>query len=156
MRTGEAAPDFSLAALHREGTVSLDDYRDRSPVLLAIMRGLYCPFCRRHIAHLGGTSQRLADVGVELLVVVATPLHRAKQYLKFRPARVPLAADPMLETHLAFGLPRHTESPEGQEALGAVPINPFGDLPEPRPLGEIAAALDQADPYEFTDADQEA
>lgn len=156
VRPGEPAPDFALPALHREGTVSLEDYRHKSPVLLAIMRGLYCPFCRRHIAHMGGTRQRLAEVGVEVLVVVATPAHRAKAYLKFRPAQVSLAADPMLETHRAFGIPRHFDTPEAHEAVGAVPINPFGDLPEPRPMGEVAAALSQAEPYEWTGADQEA
>jgi peroxiredoxin len=39
--------------------VSLDDYRGRSPVLLAMFRGLYCPFCRRSIAQLGTTTDKL-------------------------------------------------------------------------------------------------
>ncbi len=38
---GEPAPDFTLAAAHGEGTVSLGDYRGRSPVLLTLFRGLY-------------------------------------------------------------------------------------------------------------------
>ena len=38
---GEPAPDFMLAAAHGDGTVSLADYRGRSPVLLALFRGLY-------------------------------------------------------------------------------------------------------------------
>ena len=39
--SGEPAPDFMLAAAHGDGTVSLADYRGRSPVLLALFRGLY-------------------------------------------------------------------------------------------------------------------
>ena len=39
--SGEPAPDFTLAAAHGDGTVSLADYRGRSPVLLALFRGLY-------------------------------------------------------------------------------------------------------------------
>jgi peroxiredoxin len=38
---GEPAPDFTLAAAHGEGTVSLGEYRGRNPVLLALFRGLY-------------------------------------------------------------------------------------------------------------------
>ncbi len=41
VQTGEPAPDFTLPAADREGTVSLADYRGRSPVLLALFRGLY-------------------------------------------------------------------------------------------------------------------
>ncbi|MBI2000209.1 MAG: redoxin domain-containing protein [candidate division NC10 bacterium] len=41
VQPGERAPDFTLPAANREGTVSLADYRGRSPVLLALLRGLY-------------------------------------------------------------------------------------------------------------------
>ena len=41
MAPGEPAPDFTLVAAHGDGTVSLRDYRGRSPVLLALFRGLY-------------------------------------------------------------------------------------------------------------------
>jgi len=41
LRPGEPAPDFTLPAANREGSVSLADYRGRSPVLLAMYRGLY-------------------------------------------------------------------------------------------------------------------
>jgi peroxiredoxin len=38
---GEPAPEFTLPAAHGDGTVSLADYRGRSPLLLALFRGLY-------------------------------------------------------------------------------------------------------------------
>jgi peroxiredoxin len=41
VQPGEAAPDFEVPAVHREGTVSLADYRGRTPVFLALFRGLY-------------------------------------------------------------------------------------------------------------------
>ena len=41
VRVGEPAPEFVLPAVNREGTISLSDYRGRTPVLLAMMRGLY-------------------------------------------------------------------------------------------------------------------
>ena len=41
VQPGEQAPDFTLPAADREGSVSLADYRGRSPVLLTLLRGLY-------------------------------------------------------------------------------------------------------------------
>jgi hypothetical protein len=39
-------------------------------VLLAMMRGLYCAFCRRHIAQLGSTQRKLKALGIETLAIV--------------------------------------------------------------------------------------
>jgi peroxiredoxin len=41
LRPGDPAPAFTLPAVNRDGPVSLDDYRGRSPVLLALFRGLH-------------------------------------------------------------------------------------------------------------------
>jgi adenylate cyclase len=41
LRLGDPAPHFALPAVNREGQVSLDDYRGRSPVLIALFRGLH-------------------------------------------------------------------------------------------------------------------
>jgi peroxiredoxin len=41
LRPGDSAPAFALPAVNREGQVSLGDYRGRSPVLIALFRGLH-------------------------------------------------------------------------------------------------------------------
>jgi len=41
VQPGEPAPDFTLPAVHRDGVVSLGDYRGKSAVLVAMLRGLY-------------------------------------------------------------------------------------------------------------------
>ncbi len=46
---GDRAPDFDLPAADRAGRVVLAEDRRRGAVLLDMLRGLYCPFCRRHI-----------------------------------------------------------------------------------------------------------
>jgi len=41
VQPGEPAPDFVLPAAPGPGTVSLAQYRGRSPVLVALFRGVY-------------------------------------------------------------------------------------------------------------------
>lgn len=150
---GQPAPDFTLPAVHREGEVSLADYRGRSHLLLAIFVGLYCPFCRRNIAQLGGTQQKLRELGVDTLAVVATELENARLYFKYRPARVALAADPELATHRAYALPRAEVTDALLGALKEVPLNPTGELAQPLPLAELGPLLDREDGFERTPAD---
>jgi hypothetical protein len=53
LQAGDRAPEFTLPAVDREGTVSLADYRGRTALLLGLFRGTYCPFCRRAIVRMG-------------------------------------------------------------------------------------------------------
>src|SRR5579859_5896319 len=119
VQPGEPAPDFTLAAADHDGTVSLSDYRGKTALLLATMRGMYCAFCRRHIAQLGVTRKRLRPLGVEVLAIVATNSERARLYYKFRPVGVPVAADPDLTTHRAFGVPNQPMTPEFKQAVAS-------------------------------------
>ena len=116
---GQMAPDFTLPAADREGTVSLAEYRGR-PVFLALFRGLYCPFCRHQIARLATTAEKLRGQGVETLGVVATAADRARLYFRFHQARIPLAADPNLITHRAYGVPGVPMTAEITEGLNAL------------------------------------
>jgi hypothetical protein len=75
VRPGAEAPDFMLPLVNGEGQVSLARYRG-TPLLLVINRGLWCSFSRRYIAQLGGVRQRLRDLGVDLLAIVASDLER--------------------------------------------------------------------------------
>jgi peroxiredoxin len=38
---GDRAPDFTLPAINREGSVSLADFRGKRPVFLGLFRGLH-------------------------------------------------------------------------------------------------------------------
>ena len=134
--------------------MSLADYRGRSPALLAIFRGLWCSFCRRAIAQMGVTRQKLQALGVETLGIVATKTENARLYFRFHPTRLPLAADPELITHRAYGIPKPPTTPELMQALQEVLANPTGELPEPLPLAEIGNALDRLDGFKRTEADQ--
>jgi peroxiredoxin len=153
VQPGEPAPNFELPAVQDEGTVSLTDYRGRRPLFLALFVGLYCPFCRRSIARMGTLRDKLEAAGVETLGVVATELDNARLYFKYRPSRLPLAADPEFSTHRAYGLQRIQVDAAMMEVISAVRINPTGELPEPMSPDQAAVALDQAEGFQRTEAD---
>ncbi|HUG38222.1 MAG TPA: redoxin domain-containing protein, partial [Candidatus Limnocylindrales bacterium] len=154
IQPGERAPDFVLPTINREGTVSLADYRGKSPLFLAVFRGLWCPFCRRAITELGPISDKLRATGVETLVVVASDLENSRLYFKFRPSRVPLAADPECATHRAYGIPKVPMTPETMQALQTTRINPTGELPAALPVAEAGAALDRLQNFQSSPTDQ--
>jgi peroxiredoxin len=151
---GEPAPDFTLPAVDGTETVTLSHYRGRNSVFLALLLGLWCPFCRRQIAQLGTSEGKLKALGVETLAVVATPPENARLYFKYRPTRLRLGADPELSTHRAYGIPKPTPTQEFMEALDAARVNPTGELPGPVPVREAAMALAQKDGYSGTAVDE--
>ena len=165
IQPGEAAPAFVLPAVNREGTVSLDDFRGKSPVFIGLFRGLHCPFCRRQIALLGATQDKLRAMGVETLAVVNTPLERARLYFKYKPARVLLGADPEAATHRAFRVPEVEviANPSTSqwprritlEEVSQVRVNPTGELLGPTPIFEAMERLNAKDGFEATEVDQQ-
>jgi peroxiredoxin len=155
LQPGQPAPDFSLPAIHREGKISLADYKGRTPLLLALFRGVYCPFCRRAIAQLGRTADKLKAAGVETLGVVATQADRARLYFRYHPTRLPLAADPDLATLRAFRVPKPEATPQLVEQIKGVRTDVGGELSEPMPIMDALNALDEKDRFEHTPADNE-
>lgn len=151
---GERAPHFALPAVAGPETVSLDDYRGRSPLFLALMLGLWCPFCRRQLVQLGGFGEKLKALGIDSLAVVATAPENARLYFRFRPTKLRLASDPELTTHRAFRVPKPEATPEVLQAMDTVRINPTGELPEPLPISQAGKVLQQMDGYVYTPADQ--
>ena len=109
---GDRAPDFELPAAEAEGTVSLAEYRRRGPVLLVMLRGLYCSFCRRHMSLLRPACETLRGSGVGLLGIVIASPDRARLYFRHFPACFPIAAAPDRATHRAYGLLEVARTPE--------------------------------------------
>lgn len=104
---------------------------------------------------LGITREKLKALGVEALGIIATKPDHARLFFRFRPTRLPLAADPDLITHRSFGLPRPEVTPELMQGFGSVRINPTGELPEPLPVMEASPVLDRLDGFQRTETDQD-
>lgn len=152
---GQSAPDFELPAAAREGTVSLSQYRGKSSVLLALFRGLYCPFCRRQMAQLSTVSDRLRPLGIETVGVVATAPVRARLYFRLNPPRYPLGADEDLVTHRAYGLPVIQRNDEAAEMVERAAQRLAAELGVNAPPGHGRVVVDAADGFERIASDAE-
>jgi len=150
---GDRAPDVSLPAADREGVVSLMDYRDKQPVLLALFRGLSCPFCRRQMSELALSAERLEMCGIATLAVVATAPERTRLYYRFHPPRFRVAADPDLITHRAYGLPRVPRTPAVRQAVEAAAAQMARDLGIATVPGQASAAIQRFDGFEPVESD---
>jgi peroxiredoxin len=154
LQPGDPAPDFEVPAVQHEGTVSLADYRGRSPLLLALFRGLYCPFCRRQVVQLQTAAEKLQQMGVETLGIVGSAVERVRFYLRFRPGRYALGADPDLTTHRAYGLPRSPMTGEIWGAVESASRNLARELGIPEPGPGASDAIDRLDGFEKTDSER--
>lgn len=140
VHVGDPAPEFTLPRVQGEGTVSLADYRGKFPLLLVISRGLWCSFCRRYIAQLGGAVEHLRRLGVETLAIVASDLQRSRLYLRHWPIRVPLAADPDRITHRGYALPMPPPTPEVEHSWQMMRVQLDRTAVTPEDLSRLTAA----------------
>ena len=163
LQLGDPAPNVVLDAITRDGKIALEDFRGHSPVLVGLFRGLHCPFCRRHLAAQSQLDSVLREKGVESLVVVNTPIERAKLYFRYHPLpNLLAAADPERTSHRAFGLPtlEFTESETdwprkmGMNVIMSQRIDLPGELPEPMNPMAAAEVLNTKDGYEVTKDDE--
>jgi peroxiredoxin len=110
---GDRAPDFDLPAADHEGSVSLSECYRRGPVLLLLLRGLYCAFCRRQISQLRSTCDLLQGAGISMLGVVIASAERSRLYFRFRGQPCcPMVAVPDRSLHRAYGLAARRRTPE--------------------------------------------
>jgi len=164
LQPGDLAPAFTLPAANLEGAVSLADLRGR-PFLIGLFRGLHCPFCRRQVVALAAAQPALRAAGVETLVVINTPVERARLYFVYRPTPLTLLCDPDCCTHRAFGVPQIEFLPEGSGVVPECPsrasmaqfeaarINPTGEMAEPTQPMAANPILNAKDGFELNEVD---
>jgi hypothetical protein len=102
---------------------------------------------------------RFSDLQVTTVVVVNSPVDRARLYFTRRPTPLVLAADPERVSHRAFGGPPHLSTLHGltsdqADALihgpEAVLVDPTGELGQPTPFVAARHELNRRDGYVLT------
>lgn len=151
---GQQAPDFELPAADAEGTVTLAEYFRRGPVLLVMLRGLYCPYCRRHISQLRPTCDALRASGIAVLGVLVVSPERARQYFGHFPACFPMAAAPDHAVHRAYGLPELTKTSEWAQESERRASEILREQGLEVPFGQARSAFRTSDGIELTPEDQ--
>ncbi len=151
---GDPAPDFELPAADTMGRVTLAEYCRRGPVLLTMLRGLYCPYCRRQISQLRPTSAALRAAGIALLGVIIASPERSRQYFRYFPPSFPIAAAPDRTLHRAYRLPEVIRTPEGREAAEKEAAEILRGLGIQAPPGQAATVFATADGFEITVEDE--
>jgi len=154
LAVGDLAPDFELPAADVDGTISLAEYRRRGPVLLILLRGLYCPFCRRSISLLRPTCEALRSAGIALLGIVIASPERARQYFRHFPPCFPMAAAPDRRIHRAYGLSETIRTPEFRQHTEEKAAEALRELGLDAPAGQAGVAFLKWDGFEMTPEDE--
>lgn len=102
---------------------------------------------------LGSIAQKLQEVGVQTVAVVATEPERARLYFRFRPSRMPVGADPDLVTHQAYGLPNFALTPEAFELAQGAAARELRRLNQPESADPLTT-LRRLDGYEVSALDE--
>src|SRR5262245_21317397 len=150
---GDRAPDFTLPAADRDGTVALGDFLRRGPVLLVLLTGLYCPFCRRHISQLKPACELLRAGGIELVGLVVASAERARRYFHYRPPCFSMAAAPDRAIHRAYGLAALDRTPAFREETERLAAEALRELGLPAPPGAAGPAFMKWDGFDMTPED---
>jgi peroxiredoxin len=150
---GDLAPDFELPGADAQSTVGLAEYLRRGPVLLAMLRGLYCPFCRRHISQLKPASEALRSSGIALLGIVIASPERARQYFTHFPPSFPMATASDRALHRAYGLPEVARTDAMRHEVERLAGRMVRELGLQASAGEAVAVLKSLDGFRMTGED---
>ena len=153
---GDRAPAFDLPAADHDGRVVLAEHLARGPVLLYLLRGLYCPFCRRQISQMKPTCELLGESGISMLGVVIATAQRARMYFRFASAPCfPVGASPDRALHCAYGLAETPRTPEKSQEAHDVAARVLAELGISEWSGHAGYALSALDTaFEATPEDQ--
>jgi peroxiredoxin len=134
--------------------VVLAEYLHRAPVLLTMLRGLYCPFCRRHISLLRPTCETLRDGGITLLGLVIASPERSRQYFRHFPPCFPMAAAPDRAIHRAYGLAEVVRTSELRQRAERRAAEVLQEQGLQAPPGQAASIFAASDGFEMTTEDE--
>jgi hypothetical protein len=93
-------------------------------------------------------------MGVETLGIVGSAVDRVRFYMRFRPSRCALGADPGLTAHQAYGLPRGPMTTEIWDAVESASRTLAHGLGIAVPGSGATEAIGRVDGFEVTDVER--
>ncbi len=100
------------------------------------------------------TAEKLREIGVETLGIVGSAVERVRFYVRFRPVRCALGADPDLNTHHAYGVPQGPVTSELWDAVESSARTAARELGVPVPESGAFAAIAGLDGFETGDSER--
>jgi hypothetical protein len=107
------------------------------------------------MSQLAQSAERLEQVGIATLAVVATTPERTRLYYRFHPPRIRVGADPDLKTHRAYGLPHLPKTPAVKQIVEAAALEMARDLGIPTMPGQASDAILRFDGFEPVESDRQ-
>jgi peroxiredoxin len=107
LKLGDRVPDFVLFAANRPGPWSLEEARQRGPVIVEFLRGTWCPNCKKRMAQMENYQQEFAGLGLSLVYVAAEKrggIFHPERYLKQYPVAYPFLLDEDRMVTKAYGV----------------------------------------------------
>jgi peroxiredoxin Q/BCP len=105
MRTGDAAPDFDLAA-HDGSRFVLRDALQRGPVVLFFYPRAMTPGCTKESCHFRDLAGEFDAVGAQRVGISVDKVDRQQQFAEKHDFDFPLLSDPDRAVAKAFGVKR--------------------------------------------------
>ena len=103
---------------------------------------------------LGKTAEKLEEVGVQTLGIIASKSERARLFFRFRPVGCSVGADPDLITHHAYGVPQTSVTPEIWQAVSSAYGKLARELQLPVSESQAREAVDRLDGFAVAESEQ--
>jgi peroxiredoxin len=107
LKVGDRVPDFVLSAANRPGAWSLQELRQRGPVIVEFLRGTWCPNCKKRMAQMESYRDQIQKLGLGLVYVAAEKragIFRPEKYLQEHPVSYPFLLDEDRMVTKAYGV----------------------------------------------------
>jgi hypothetical protein len=118
-----------------------------------MLRGLYCPFCRRHVSQLRPACEALQASGITLVGIVVASPERARQYFRRFPPCFPIGAAPDRAIHRAYGLPEVVRPADSHQIVEREVSELLRASGVPFEPGQALDVFAKSDGFEMTSAD---
>lgn len=101
LAVGDTAPTFTTTDVNGKG-ISLNQLKEKGPVVILFYRGQWCPVCSRYLSNLNDSIQLLIDREATVIAVGPETVENAQRMKKSTGSDFSFIADTSLEIHRSY------------------------------------------------------